>query len=111
MNSNLNSMPCSYVDLIDRLGFLENDKEASFMFKNVDQMPKEPLPNQCFSAMQETFAPFNSSVLCCYNVVVVLWMPMFVTNFVNTDLALHLVTIIILNGRFLGEVDRILLTI
>jgi hypothetical protein len=34
MTVNLNSMPCSNNDHVDRLDFLENKKEETFMFAN-----------------------------------------------------------------------------
>jgi hypothetical protein len=33
MNNSLNSMPCSNNDHVDRLDFLENEKEETFMFE------------------------------------------------------------------------------
>jgi hypothetical protein len=54
MNNNLNSMPCSNNDHVDRLGFLENEKEETFMFELITLTPKEPLPNDELSAMHET---------------------------------------------------------
>jgi hypothetical protein len=45
MNNNLNSMPSSNNDHFDRLDFLENEKEETFMFEPINLTPKEPLPN------------------------------------------------------------------
>jgi hypothetical protein len=41
MNNNLNSMPCSNNDHVDRLDFLENEKEETFMFEPINLTPKE----------------------------------------------------------------------
>jgi hypothetical protein len=46
MNDSLNSMPCSNNDHVDRLDFLENEKEETFMFEQISLTPKEPLPNE-----------------------------------------------------------------
>jgi hypothetical protein len=42
MNNSLNSMPCSNNDHVDRLDFLGNEKEETFMFKPINLTPKEP---------------------------------------------------------------------
>jgi hypothetical protein len=52
MNDSLNSMPCSNNDHVDRLDFLENEKEETFMFDPISLTPKEPLTNDELSAMQ-----------------------------------------------------------
>jgi hypothetical protein len=51
MNNSLNSMPCSNNDPVDRLDFLENEKEETFMFEPINLTPKEPLPNysKCYA--------------------------------------------------------------
>jgi hypothetical protein len=51
MNDSLNSMPCSNNDHVDRLDFLENEKEETFMFDPINLTPKQPLPNDELSAM------------------------------------------------------------
>jgi hypothetical protein len=40
MNNNLNYMPCSNSDHVDRLDFLENEKEKTFMFEPINLTPK-----------------------------------------------------------------------
>jgi hypothetical protein len=50
-NNSLNYMPCSNNDHVDRLDFLENEKEETFMFDPINLTPKEPLPNDKLSAM------------------------------------------------------------
>jgi hypothetical protein len=40
MNNSLNSMPCYNNDHVDRLDFLENEKEEIFMFKPINLTPK-----------------------------------------------------------------------
>jgi hypothetical protein len=45
INDNLNSMSCDNNDHVDRLDFLENEKEETFMFDKINLTPKEPLPN------------------------------------------------------------------
>jgi hypothetical protein len=45
MNNSLNSMTCSNNDHVDRLDFLENEKEETFMFDPINLTRKEPLPN------------------------------------------------------------------
>jgi hypothetical protein len=74
MNNNLNSMPCSNNDHVDRLGFLENEKEETFMFEPINLTPKEPLPNDELCAMHETYASFVYTLTCYYNSHVVLIM-------------------------------------
>ena len=73
-------MSCSNDYDVDRLEFLENDKEATFMFEPINSMPKEPLPNDELSAMHETYASFNYTFTCCYNLHVVLIMDAYVYN-------------------------------
>jgi hypothetical protein len=58
MSNNLNFLPCSNNDHVDRLDFLENEKEETFMFEPINLTPKEPLPNDELSAMHETYASF-----------------------------------------------------
>jgi hypothetical protein len=41
MNDSLNSMPCSNNDHVDRLDFLENEKEETFMFEPINITPKD----------------------------------------------------------------------
>jgi hypothetical protein len=50
MNDSLNSMLCSNKDHVDRLDFLENEKEETFKFEPINLTPKEPLPNDELSA-------------------------------------------------------------
>jgi hypothetical protein len=71
MNDSLNSMPCSNNDHVDRLDFLENEKEETFVFELINLTPKEPLPNDDLSAMHETYAPFVYNLICCYNLFLV----------------------------------------
>jgi hypothetical protein len=80
MNNNLNFMPCSNNDHVDRLDFLENEKEKTFMFEPIDLTPKEPLPNDELSAMHETYASFVYTLTCCYNSHVVIIMDAYVYN-------------------------------
>jgi hypothetical protein len=58
MNDSLMSMPCSNGDHVDRVDFLENEKEETFMFDPINLTPKEPLPNDELSAMHEAYASF-----------------------------------------------------
>jgi hypothetical protein len=58
MNDSLNSVPCSNNDHVDRLDFLENEKEETFMFEPINLTPKQPLPNDELSSMHETYASF-----------------------------------------------------
>jgi hypothetical protein len=74
MNNSLNSMPCDNNDHVDRLDFLENEKEETFMFELINLTSKEPLPNDELSAMHETYASFVYTLTCCYNSHVVLIM-------------------------------------
>jgi hypothetical protein len=67
MNDSLNSMPYSNNDHVDRLDFLENKKEETFMFEPINLTPKEPLPNDELSAMHETYVSFVYTLACCYN--------------------------------------------
>jgi hypothetical protein len=80
MNNSLNFMPCSNNDHVDRLDFLENEKEETFMFDPINLTPKEPLPNDELSAMHETYASFVYTLTCCYNSHVVLIMDAYVYN-------------------------------
>jgi hypothetical protein len=64
INNSLNSMPCSNNNHVDRLDFLENEKEATFMFEPINLTPKEPLPSDKLSAMHETYASFVSRMWC-----------------------------------------------
>jgi hypothetical protein len=80
MDDSLNSMPCSNNDHVDRLDFLENEKEETFMFEPINLTSKEPLPNDELSAMHETYASFVYTLTCCYNSHVVLIMDVYVYN-------------------------------
>jgi hypothetical protein len=80
MNDSLNSMPCSNNDHVDRLDFLENEKEETIMFDLINLTPKEPLSNDELSAMHETYASFIYTLTCCYNSHVVLIMDAYVYN-------------------------------
>jgi hypothetical protein len=80
MNNNLNSMPCYNNDHVDRLDFLENEKEETFIFEPINLTPKEPLPNYELSFMHETYASFVYTLTCCYNSHVVLIMDAYVYN-------------------------------
>jgi hypothetical protein len=80
MNNSLNSMPCSNNDHVDRLDFLENEKEETFMFEPINLTPKEPLPNDELGATHETYASFIYTLTCCYNSHVVLIMDAYVYN-------------------------------
>jgi hypothetical protein len=80
MNDSLNSMSCSNNDHVDRLDFLENEKEETFMFDPINLTPKEPLPKDELSAMRETYASFIYTLTCCYNSHVVLIMDAYVYN-------------------------------
>jgi hypothetical protein len=80
MNNNLNYMPCSNNDHVDRLDFLENEKEETFMFEPINLTPKESLPNDELSDMHETYASFVYTLSCCYNSHVVLTMDAYVYN-------------------------------
>jgi hypothetical protein len=80
MNNSLNSMPCSNNDHVDRLNFLKNEKEETFMFEPINLTPKEHLPNDELSAMHETYASFVYTLTCCYNSHVVLIMDAYVYN-------------------------------
>jgi hypothetical protein len=80
MNDNLNSMPCSNNDHVDRLDFLENEKEGTFMIDPINLTPKESLPNDELRAMHETYASFIYTLTCCYNSHVVLIMDAYVYN-------------------------------
>jgi sialic acid synthase SpsE len=80
MNNSLNSMSCSNNDHVDRLNFLENEKEETFMFEQINLTYKEPLPNDELSAMYETYASFVYTLTCCYNSHVVFIMDAYVYN-------------------------------
>jgi hypothetical protein len=80
MNDSLNSMPCSNYDHVNRLDFLENEKEETFMFDQINFTPKEPLPIDELSSMHETYASFVYTLTCCYNSHVVLIMDAYVYN-------------------------------
>jgi hypothetical protein len=80
MNNSLNSMPCSNNDHVDRLDFLENEKEETFMFEPINLTPKEPLTNDELSAMHEIYSSFFYTLTCCYNSHVVLIMDEYVYN-------------------------------
>jgi hypothetical protein len=80
MNNSLNSMPCSNNDHVDRLYFLENEKEETFMLEPINPILKEPLPNDELSVMHETYASFVYTLICCYNLLVVLIMDVYVYN-------------------------------
>jgi hypothetical protein len=78
--NSLNSMPCSNNDHVDRLDFLENEKEETFMFDPINLTPKKPLPDDELSAIHETYASFIYTLTCCYNSHVVLIMDAYVYN-------------------------------
>jgi hypothetical protein len=80
MNDSLNSIPCSDNDHVDRLDFLENEKEETFRFEPINLTPKQPFPNDELSAMHETYASFIYTLTCCYNSHVVLIMDAYVYN-------------------------------
>jgi hypothetical protein len=80
INNSLNYMPCSNNDHVDRLDFLENEKEETFMFEPINLTPKQPLPNDELSSMHETYASFVYILTCCYNSHVVLIMDAYVYN-------------------------------
>jgi hypothetical protein len=80
MNNNLNFMPCSNNDHVDRLDFLENEKCETFMFEPINLTPKEPFPNDELSVMHETYASFVYTLTCCYNSHVVLIVDAYVYN-------------------------------
>jgi hypothetical protein len=104
MNDSLNSMPCSNNDHVDRLDFLENEKEETFMFDPINLTPKEPLPNDELSAMHETYDSFIYTLTCCYNSHVVLIMDAYVYNkFCKSQHALRLVKLMTLKKHMSGE--------
>jgi hypothetical protein len=70
-------MSCVNKDHVDRLDFLENEKEATFMLELIDSMLKEPLPKD---EMHETYTSFDYTSSCCYNLHVVLIMDAYVYN-------------------------------
>jgi hypothetical protein len=63
-----------------RLDFLENKDEEMFMFEPLNYIPKEPLPNDELSSLRETYASFNYTFICCYNLLVVVIMDAYVYN-------------------------------
>jgi hypothetical protein len=82
INSNTHAqpiVPCSNNDHVDRLDFLENEKEETFMFEPINLTPKEPLLNDELSSMHDTYASFIYT-LTCYNSHVVLIMDAYVYN-------------------------------
>jgi hypothetical protein len=79
-NHSLNSKTCSNNDHVDRLDFLENEKEETFMCEPISLTSKEPLPNNELSAMHETYSSFVYTLTCCYNSHVVLIMDAYVYN-------------------------------
>jgi hypothetical protein len=80
MNNSLNYMPCSNNDYIDRLDFVENEKEETFMFEPINPTSKEPLTNYELSAIHETYASLVCTLTCCYNSHVMLIMYAYVYN-------------------------------
>jgi hypothetical protein len=50
------------------------------MFELFNYMPKEPLINEELSAMHETYASFNYTLIRCYNLLMVLIMDTYVYN-------------------------------
>jgi hypothetical protein len=64
MNDSLNSMSCSNNDHVDRLDFLKNEKEKTFMFKTINLTPKGPWTNDELSVMHETYASFVYTLTC-----------------------------------------------
>jgi hypothetical protein len=79
-NNSLDSMPRSNNNHVDRLDFLENEKEETFMFEPINLTSKEHLPNDELSSMHETYASFVYTLTCCYNSHVVLIMDAYVYN-------------------------------
>jgi hypothetical protein len=73
-------MPGDNNDHVDRLDFLENEKEETFMFEPINLMPKEPFPNGELSAINETYASFVYTLTCCYNLHLVLIVNVYVYN-------------------------------
>jgi hypothetical protein len=89
---------------VDRLDFLENEKEETFLFEPINLTPKEPLPNNELSVVRETYASFVYTLTCCYNSHVVLIMTrMFIISFVNLDHALRLVKLMTLKKHMSGK--------
>jgi hypothetical protein len=80
INDSLNSMPYSNNYHVNRLDFLENEKEEKYMFEPINLTPEEPFPNGELSAMHETYASFVCTLTCCYNSHVVLIMDAYVYN-------------------------------
>jgi hypothetical protein len=80
MNNNLNYMPCSNNHHVDRVDFLEDEKEETFMFEPINLTPKEPLLNDELSDMHETYTSFVYTLTCCYNLHVVSIMDAYVYN-------------------------------
>ena len=64
------SMPCPFNDHVDRLEFLEYDKEAMLCFNFVDYMPNEPLPNESLALSKKLMLPLittcSSNLNCGY---------------------------------------------
>jgi hypothetical protein len=108
MGNTFNSMPYSNEYDVYRQDFLENEKEASFMFEPINYMPKEPLPKDDLSALHQTYASFNCTSTCCYNSQ--LWTCMFTIIFVNLNHALRLVKIMTLKKAHVGIKARFSLT-
>jgi hypothetical protein len=77
INDSLNFKPCSNNDHVDRLDFLKNEKEETFMFEPINLTSKEPFE---VSAMHETYASFVYTLTCYYNSHVVLIMDEYVYN-------------------------------
>jgi hypothetical protein len=80
IHNSLNFMPCFNNDHVDRLDFLGNENEETFMFEPINLTSKEPLPNDELSAMHEIYASFVYTSTCCYNSHVVLIMDAYVYN-------------------------------
>jgi hypothetical protein len=58
MNDSSNSRPCSNNDHVDRLDFLENEKEETFMFEPINLTSKKHFPNVlCMKHMLLLFTP------------------------------------------------------
>jgi hypothetical protein len=48
------------------------------LLEHINSIPKEPLTNDELSAMHETYASFNYTLTCCYNLHMVLIMDAYV---------------------------------
>jgi hypothetical protein len=104
MNDSSNSMPCANNDHVDRLDFLENEKEETFKFEPINLTHKEPLPNGELSVMHETYSSFVYTLTCCYNSHLVLIMDAYVYNmFCKSRSFLRLVKIITLKKVHAGR--------